>query len=63
MTYMFRSIIICLIAFSSIAAHAQKGWELGGWIGASNYFGDLNTNFRINDPGSFKFKPIKFCKN
>ncbi len=26
----------------------MKGWELGGWIGASNYFGDLNTNYRLN---------------
>lgn len=48
---MFRSIIICLIAFGSISSFAQKGFELGGWLGASNYFGDLNTNFRITDPG------------
>lgn len=26
----------------------MKGWELGGWIGGSNYFGDLNTNYRLN---------------
>ncbi|MCB0534542.1 MAG: outer membrane beta-barrel protein [Lewinellaceae bacterium] len=31
------------------AVFAQmKGWELGGWVGASNYFGDLNTNYRLN---------------
>lgn len=28
---------------------AQEGWEVGGWAGASNYFGDLNTNYRFND--------------
>lgn len=26
----------------------MRGWELGGWVGASNYFGDLNTNWRLN---------------
>ena len=26
----------------------MKGWELGGWVGISNYFGDLNTNYRLN---------------
>ncbi|MDX2136149.1 MAG: DUF6089 family protein [Saprospiraceae bacterium] len=26
----------------------MKGWEAGGWLGISNYFGDLNTNFRFN---------------
>lgn len=26
----------------------MKGWELGGWLGASNYFGDLNTTWRLN---------------
>jgi len=38
----------------SLAVHfaqAQEGWESGGWIGVSNYFGDLNTNFAFKDPG------------
>jgi hypothetical protein len=26
----------------------MKGWETGGWLGATNYFGDLNTNWRLN---------------
>jgi hypothetical protein len=30
---------------------AQKGWEAGGWLGGAYYFGDLNTNYRLNDPG------------
>ncbi|MCB0549056.1 MAG: outer membrane beta-barrel protein [Phaeodactylibacter sp.] len=31
--------------------HAQKGWEAGGWIGTSYYFGDLNTNYDLSMPG------------
>ena len=30
--------------------HAQ-GWEVGGWLGVSHYFGDLNTNFDLKRPG------------
>lgn len=40
--------IICLFTFSS---QAQMGWEIGGWVGASNYFGDLNTRFDLTHPG------------
>lgn len=29
----------------------QKGYELGAWLGTSLYFGDLNTSFRLSDPG------------
>jgi len=30
---------------------AQKGQEVGGWVGVSHYFGDLNTDYSLNDPG------------
>ncbi len=30
---------------------AQEGWEAGPWIGGVHYFGDLNTNFKLNKPG------------
>ncbi len=30
---------------------AQQGWEVGGWAGVSNYFGDLNTEWRVNRVG------------
>ncbi|MEO6189759.1 MAG: DUF6089 family protein [Saprospiraceae bacterium] len=44
--------IVLLIIFTSFEAiHAQKGTELGGWIGASHYFGDLNNLYRLNEPG------------
>ncbi len=31
--------------------NAQKGWELGPWLGVSNYFGDLNTSFDFTEVG------------
>ena len=34
-----------------VSVQAQKGWEVGGWAGVSNYFGDLNTNFDVSKPG------------
>lgn len=35
--------------FLHSASAQMKGWELGGWVGASNYFGDLNTDWRLTD--------------
>lgn len=35
----------------TLCANAQRGFEAGGWLGVSNYFGDLNTNFRLNQVG------------
>jgi len=32
-------------------ATAQLGWEAGGWLGTSYYFGDLNTSFNLSKPG------------
>lgn len=45
--------IIYIILGLSIAhiGRAQKGLELGAWVGASQYFGDLQTEFAITDPG------------
>ncbi len=39
------------LVFSSVMLSAQNGWEAGGWIGTSHYFGDLNTNFDLSKPG------------
>jgi opacity protein-like surface antigen len=30
---------------------AQRGWEIGGWVGVSHYFGDLNTTASLKHPG------------
>ncbi len=42
---------LALLAAIFCATHAQaqmKGWESGAWLGVSNYFGDLNTTWRVN---------------
>lgn len=42
-------ILLCAFACCTQGAFAQmRGWEAGAWIGGSNYFGDLNTNWRLN---------------
>lgn len=47
-----RYLIIAISLFISISAvQAQRGWEAGGLVGVSHYFGDLNTDFRLTDPG------------
>ncbi|MBK7810852.1 MAG: outer membrane beta-barrel protein [Saprospiraceae bacterium] len=30
---------------------AQRGAELGGWLGGAHYFGDINNLYRLNEPG------------
>lgn len=35
----------------TFSATAQKGWEVGGWLGGAYYFGDLNTNYDLSTPG------------
>jgi len=42
-------ISICLLGLI-FPAFAQKGWEAGAWLGTSYYFGDLNTNYRLDRP-------------
>ncbi len=44
------SALLCslFLVQASTAFGQMKGWELGGWLGASNYFGDLNTNYRLD---------------
>lgn len=37
--------------FVLLPLKAQQGVELGGWIGTSYYFGDLNTKFDLMHPG------------
>lgn len=46
--------IIALLGLSWIIPTdvlSQKGQEIGGWVGVSHYFGDLNTDYSLNDPG------------
>lgn len=42
-------IFTALFLLSGVCAKAQMlGLEIGGWVGGSNYFGDLNTSWRLN---------------
>jgi opacity protein-like surface antigen len=43
------SLFFVLFLLQNISA--QKGWEAGGWVGASNYFGDLNTTYSLKRAG------------
>lgn len=45
-----RAAYIFVFILCSFSLFAQKGWELGAWIGTSHYFGDLKTEFKLNDP-------------
>ncbi len=44
-------IIASLLLIASFDLFSQKGLELGGWVGAAHYFGDLNNLYRLNEPG------------
>ena len=46
-----RISLFCIFFLFAHFSNAQKGWEIGGWLGISNYFGDLNTSISITDPG------------
>lgn len=37
-----------LLGFS---AYSQKGYEMGGWVGPTIYFGDLNPDYDVTHPG------------
>lgn len=47
-----RSLLFILLFTTTLSSvNAQKGWELGGWLGTSFYFGDLNNRLSITQPG------------
>ena len=39
--------MLCIVSSGT----TQEGWEIGGWLGGTYYFGDLNTNFNLSMPG------------
>jgi hypothetical protein len=45
----FALTALCTAASTSLSA--QRGWEVGGWLGTAHYFGDLNTSFNFMHPG------------
>lgn len=49
---MMRLLWLALALITTLSStDAQKGWEIGGWIGTSFYFGDLNNRLSITKPG------------
>lgn len=46
-----RLFSVLLLQFFITSLWGQQGWEAGGWLGVSHYFGDLNTSLRLSDPG------------
>jgi hypothetical protein len=45
----FIYLSLSLSTLTSISA--QKGYEIGGWLGIAQYYGDLNTGLNIRKPG------------
>ena len=41
---------VAILLFTHTLTTAQRGWEVGGWLGVSNYFGDLNTTYSLKRP-------------
>lgn len=48
---MKKAFVLIILVSTSLLATAQRGWEAGGWVGASYYFGDLNTSYNLSMPG------------
>lgn len=49
---MYRAIILVLLFVSSATfGLSQRGYEIGGWIGVSQYYGELNSNINFTRPG------------
>lgn len=49
---MFRTLFVVSFMLLSISfSFAQKGWEVGGWLGTSLYYGDLNNKVNFDSPG------------
>lgn len=46
-----KTVLGIAIFLSAMNLHAQRGAEFGGFVGVSHYFGDLNTDFSVSDPG------------
>ena len=45
------ALALLLLCCSPAGLHAQRGWEVGAGVGGGHYFGDLNKDFNLGDPG------------
>ena len=43
-------LLLVLLPVAAQAQHEMRGLEVGPWLGASFYLGDLNTDFKFNRP-------------
>jgi len=43
--------LVIILSITCFRVDAQKGYEIGGWLGVAHYFGDLNTTYKVNRPG------------
>lgn len=47
-----KGIILLVFCFAiSFQGYSQKGYEIGGFVGMTNYIGDINPNFSLKTPG------------
>lgn len=46
-----KVLYILLVCCLASPIFAQQGFEAGGWIGASHYYGDINSSFNLKAPG------------
>jgi hypothetical protein len=43
-------VLLLFLLTYSLSVFSQKGYELGGFLGVSNYVGDINPNFSLKTP-------------
>lgn len=48
---MNKFFVLIVSLFMVSALHGQRSYEIGGWLGLSQYYGDLNPNVNIASPG------------
>lgn len=44
--------LLVLFVAISFSGFSQKGYEVGGFVGMTNYIGDINPNFSLKTPGA-----------
>ena len=45
-----RKIILSLVMGAFCFSVQAQDWELGGWLGTSHYYGDLQTEYTLENP-------------
>lgn len=50
--FKFLSLALLMVTITQEVVQAQRGWELGGDIGISHYYGELNNQLDFTHPGA-----------